>query len=100
MPLAEQHIANRSIVGIFPEGARPALWPNFDSLVGLDPRTPRGGMMLRLAPWLHPIAVRVEALIQPYIDNSDNLPGDLPRVITLSWDWRSGVAIPAHNVLC
>lgn len=66
VPLAEQHIADRSIMGIFLEEARPYLWPNLDSIVGLDPPTLSDGMMLRLAPCFHPIALRDEALIQSY----------------------------------
>lgn len=64
VPLAEQHIADRTIVRIFPKETRPLVWLNVDSLVGFDRRTPRRGMMLRLAPWFYPVAVRDEALIQ------------------------------------
>lgn len=84
MPLAEQHTANRPIVEIFPEGDRLPVWLNFDCLVGLDPRTLRSDIMLRLAPWFHLIEVRDGALIQSYTENSENLPGDLHGVINRS----------------
>lgn len=55
--------------------------------------------MLRLAPWFHPIAVRDGALIQSYTDNSENLPGNLLGMMTLSREWCSRAAILAHHVL-
>lgn len=97
--LAKQYIAEPPVVGIIPEGPRPPVRPKSDSLVGLGPRTPRSGMVLRLSPWYHSIAVGEEYLIQSYTENSENLPGDLPRLITLLWDWRRRVAIPVHDVL-
>lgn len=55
--------------------------------------------MLWLLPWFYPIAVRDEAHVHSYTNNSDTIPGDLHGVDTLSWDWRSPIAIPAHHVL-
>lgn len=57
MNVAEQHIADRPIVGVFSEKARPPVRPKFDSLLSLDLLKLRGGMMLRIAHWFHPIAV-------------------------------------------
>lgn len=56
--------------------------------------------MLRLTPWFHSIAVRDEALIQTKTYNSEILPGDLPSLITLSWNWHSRLVIRVHHVLC
>lgn len=57
-------------------------------------------MILRHASCLKLIAVRNEAMIQSYNDNSGNLPGDFYVVVNLSWYWCSRVASPARHVLC
>lgn len=75
-----------------------AAWPNFDSFVGFDLRTPCGGNMLRFAPWFHLIAVRDVELIQCDTKNSKNVPSDIPSVVTISWDQHSDMAIPAHQI--
>lgn len=80
---AEQPIADHPTVGMCPEGATFPLWPNLDFLVWLDTRTPCSGMMLRLAPWFHPIAERDESLIPSYTDNLETPAKDLPGVVTL-----------------
>lgn len=54
--------------------------------------------MLRHAPWFHPLAVSDEELIASYADTVNTLPGDLPGVVTMSWDWRQRIAIPVHHV--
>lgn len=86
-------------MGMFPEGAMPAVCPNFEFLGGLEPQNLRSDIILLLAPLLHPIAVRVEALLHSYTDTSTNVPENLLGIVTMSWAWHSRVAVPAHHVL-
>lgn len=79
---AEQHIVDQCTVVILPKDATPPVCPKLDSLVGLNPRTTRGGTMLRFAPLIHSIAVNDEALFQSYTRNSEKLPKALLSVMT------------------
>ncbi|PXF47025.1 hypothetical protein BWQ96_03215 [Gracilariopsis chorda] len=90
--------ADRPIAGIFPGQTPPPVWPLYDALIGADPSTRCGCLMLRHAPWFHPLAVRDEDLIASYADTVNTLPGDLPGIVTMSWDWRQRIAIPVHHV--
>lgn len=56
-------------------------------------------MMLRLAPWLHPIGVRHESLVISYAHEVENRPGDMQDVITISFDWCRCIAVLVPHVI-
>lgn len=97
-PLALPAHTNCPVAGMFPGQARPLAWAIYDSLTGAYPNTRLVSLRMSYALWFHPLAVRDEELAQSYTDDKENLPGDLPGVITMSWDWGNRIAIPVHHV--
>lgn len=75
---------NRLVVGMFPGQACPLAWPIYDSLIGANPNTRLNSLRFSYAPWFHPLAVREDELVQSFTDNTENIPGDQPGVITMS----------------